>query len=55
MAWGRNLRAAASLSLKVEHLAETYLRCLQLGDPPLLDEAEMARVLERARGYGETS
>mgnify|MGYP000237631179 CR=1 FL=1 len=53
--WGRSLRAAAALALKVEHLAETYVRSLQLGEPTLLDEAEMARVLERARGYGETS
>jgi L-fuculose-phosphate aldolase len=55
VAWGRTLRGAAALACKVEHLAETYVRCLQLGEPTLLDEAEMTRVLERARGYGETS
>lgn len=54
VAWGRSLDAAAALASKVEHLAETYHRCLQLGEPVLLDDAEMARVLERARDYGRT-
>jgi L-fuculose-phosphate aldolase len=55
VAWGGTLRAAAALALKVEHLAEIYVRCLQLGEPELLDADEMARVLARTRGYGETS
>jgi L-fuculose-phosphate aldolase len=37
----------------VEALADQYARTLQLGEPVLLDDAEMARVLEKFRTYGE--
>ena len=48
---GRDLDAALELAQKVEQLAQMYLLCLQHGEPPLLDDAEMARVAEQYRGY----
>ena len=53
LAWGRDLAAALDLAREVEALADQYARTLQLGEPVLLDEAEMARVLERFRTYGQ--
>ena len=32
---------------------ETYLLSLQAGPPVVLDDAEMDRVLERVRSYGQ--
>lgn len=45
------LAAAMALAQKVEHLAEIYLNCLAVGEPPLLDDIEMAKVLEKFRDY----
>jgi len=52
LAWGRSLDLALELAREVEALADQYLRALQLGEPVLLDEAEMARVLEKFESYG---
>ena len=52
VAFGDNLDAAAGLAEKVEALARLYSQALQLGEPVLLDEAEMARVLEKFKSYG---
>jgi L-fuculose-phosphate aldolase len=30
-----------------------YWRALQVGTPPIIDDAEMAGVLERFRSYGQ--
>ncbi|MGI9321678.1 MAG: L-fuculose-phosphate aldolase [Thiogranum sp.] len=43
---------ALSLAIEVEQLAKSYLRCLAVGDPVLLDNEEMARVLVKFRSYG---
>ena len=45
---------ALSLAIEVETLARVYVQALVLGEPPVLDDAEMARVIERMRrmGYG---
>lgn len=51
---GRDLDQAVGLALEVETLAAMYLAALALGEPPLLDAAEMARVAARMAelGYG---
>jgi L-fuculose-phosphate aldolase len=51
---GSTLAQAVALAIEVETLAAMYLAALQLGEPPLLSDAEMARVGEqmRRRAYG---
>jgi L-fuculose-phosphate aldolase len=53
IAIGRDLDAALELAAAVEVLAEQYYKVLTLGRPHLLDDAEMARVQERFRSYGQ--
>ena len=53
LAWGADLGAALELAREVEALADQYARALQVGEPVLLDDAEMARVLEKFRTYGQ--
>ena len=43
---------ALSLAIEVEQLARSYLRCLATGEPVLLDNDEMDRVLEKFKTYG---
>ena len=50
---GVDLGGAFKLAMEVETLAAMYLRALQVGEPVLLDEAEMAVVLEKFRTYGQ--
>ncbi|MEO5861110.1 MAG: class II aldolase/adducin family protein [Burkholderiales bacterium] len=47
-----SLKAALSLGLQVEGLCEQYWRAQQAGDPVILDDAEMDRVLEKFKTYG---
>lgn len=42
---GADLPGAFKLAVEVETLAAMYLRSLQVGEPVLLDEADMAVVL----------
>jgi L-fuculose-phosphate aldolase len=53
IACAASLGAALRLAIEVENLAQTYLAALALGAPPILDDTEMARVLERFRSYGQ--
>ena len=53
IACGASLDAALALAVEVENLARTYVVVRSLGEPRLLDRAEMARVLERFRTYGQ--
>ena len=55
IALGKTLAAALWLAIEVETLARLYVQALPLGEPPVLDEAEMARVLEQMRrmSYGQ--
>ncbi|NBD14246.1 MULTISPECIES: class II aldolase/adducin family protein [Corallococcus] len=53
VAVGADLPAAWKLAVEVETLAAMYWRALQVGEPVLLDDAEMARVFEQFRGYGQ--
>lgn len=48
-----SLDDALSLAREVEFLARVYTLSLQVGPPVLLDDDEMARVLDRIRGYGQ--
>jgi len=52
LAWGRSLPAALALANEVEALCGQYLRACQLGEPVLLNEAEMGEVLEKFKDYG---
>jgi len=47
-----NLEKVLALAIEVEQLARTYLRCLSVGKPVVLDDAEMDRVLLKFRDYG---
>jgi L-fuculose-phosphate aldolase len=53
IAVGDTLKAALALAVEVETLAAMYWRALQVGEPQILDGAEMARVLEKFRTYGQ--
>jgi L-fuculose-phosphate aldolase len=53
IAIGGSLAAALGLAIEVEALAEQYWRALQIGEPNLLGDAEMAVVLEKFRTYGQ--
>ena len=50
---GRDLPHALAVAVEVEQLAAQYMRVLQVGEPIILDDEEMDRVLEKfAAGYG---
>jgi L-fuculose-phosphate aldolase len=53
VALGKDLAGAFKLAVEVETLAAMYWRALQVGEPVLLDDAEMARVLEKFKTYGQ--
>ncbi len=48
----RDLPSVLALAVEVEHLCRMYLLCLQQGEPEILPDEEMARVLEKFRHYG---
>ncbi len=54
IALGDTPAGALGLAIEVETLARVYVQALVLGEPPVLDDAEMTRVIERMRrmGYG---
>lgn len=47
------LKPALAAAVELEALCEQYWRACQLGEPVLLDEAEMAAVRERFADYGK--
>jgi L-fuculose-phosphate aldolase len=53
IALGADLRAALALAGEVENLAAQYFAALALGNIKMLEEAEMRRVLEKFRTYGQ--
>jgi L-fuculose-phosphate aldolase len=55
IATGPNLDSALTLAIEVEELAEGYWRALQLGEPLLLSDQEIAVVLEKFSTYGENA
>jgi L-fuculose-phosphate aldolase len=52
IAFDDTLSLALSLADKVEAMARLYWQALQVGKPAVLDEAEMALMVERFRAYG---
>lgn len=53
LAIGREAAGALKLARAVEALARQYLLTLTIGGPVLLDEAQMAEVLEKIAHYGK--
>lgn len=51
---GPNLKRAAWLAVEVETLAAQYWRALQIGEPHILPEDEVQRVIEKFGSYGQT-
>lgn len=50
---GPDLKKAAWLAVEVETLAAQYWRALQVGEPHVLPDEEIARVLEKFSSYGQ--
>jgi L-fuculose-phosphate aldolase len=55
IAFAGTVPAVLALAVEVETLAEQYWRALQVGEPVLLDDAEMDRVVEKFKTYGGRS
>ena len=53
VAVGASLDAALSLAMEVEELCAQYWRASLMGEPVLLDDAEMGEVLQRFKDYGQ--
>ena len=53
VAMGASVEAAVELAEKVEALARIYWQALQVGEPVLLDEVEMERVVGKFTTYGK--
>lgn len=53
LAVGRSLERALVLAAEVENLARQYCVARSLGEPKLLSDEEMARVIEKFRTYGQ--
>ena len=52
IAFADSLAGALDLAVEVETLARMYWQALQIGEPAILDAAEMAVVIEKFRTYG---
>ncbi len=55
IALGATLAAALGLAVEVETLSRLYVQALAIGEPPVLSDDEMARVIEQMRrmSYGQ--
>ena len=53
IALGSSAEAALALAGEVENLAAQYCAAIRIGKVPILDTAEMQRVLEKFRTYGD--
>lgn len=51
IAVGASLDAALALAVEVETLSQIYWQALAVGEPGLIDEAQMREVVERFAGY----
>ena len=54
IALGADLDRALALAIEVESLCEQYWRALQIGQPVVLPDEEMAIVIEKFKTYGKT-
>jgi len=52
---GNSLAQAMKLAIEIEALCEIYLKALAVGEPTVLDGAQMAEVIEKFRTYGKTA
>lgn len=52
IATGATLQKALAVTVEVETLCEQYLRALQVGEPYILTEQEMAEVIAQFKDYG---
>lgn len=50
---GKSPEKVLSLAVEIENLAKTYIHALSVGEPTLLDDEEMDRVLEKFKTYGD--
>ena len=52
---GKNLEHALWLAIEVETLSRLYVQALTIGDPPILSDEEMGRVIQQMRqmSYGQ--
>lgn len=50
---GESLSQALDVAVEVENLCEQYWRALQVGEPHVLSEQEMAEVFQSFKGYGK--
>jgi L-fuculose-phosphate aldolase len=48
-----SIARALALAVTVEELAQLYLLCLPLGEPPILSEEQIAEVLVKYKTYGQ--
>jgi L-fuculose-phosphate aldolase len=48
----KDLSSVLALAVEIEHLASVYCRILAMGEPEILDDDEMDRVLEKFKTYG---
>ena len=55
LVFGESVEDAALLAERVENLARLYMQALTVGEPTLLDEAEMNRVVAKFAGYGKAA
>ncbi len=49
---GASVKQAFALAVELETLARQYHGCLQIGEPPLLSDGQIAEVLDKISGYG---
>ncbi len=47
----RNLQETLSLAIEIENLAKMYRTTLSIGEPVILSDEEMDRVIEKFHGY----
>lgn len=55
IAVGKDLNEAFQIAEEVEALADQYLRACQIGEPEVLNQQQMADVIERFKSYGYQS
>ena len=48
-----DLQRALALAVEIEQLAKAYYQCLTVGEPVILDDAEMEIVLKKFKSYGQ--
>jgi L-fuculose-phosphate aldolase len=54
VAAGATLAQAMKIAIEIESLCEVYLKLLAVAEPACLGPAQMAEVLDKFRGYGQT-